>query len=298
MINDAAGTISGMRAAPANDQRQPEAGTLYVIATPIGNLADLGGRARELLERLPMIAAEDTRVSRRLMADRSEPVRMISVNEHSEKAALAGVIDALLGGLDVGLVSDAGTPLVSDPGFRLVAEAHDAGIRVCPVPGPCAAIAALSAAGLPSDRFCFEGFLPARSAARRSRLTALSEQSASLIFYVPARDLAPVLDDLAAVFGPDRPASVGRELTKLHETIKRASVAELRDWVAADPNQQRGEAVLVVAGNPDASPPIPVRALAEELARELAPARAAKVLARLSGLSRQQAWDLIQALND
>jgi 16S rRNA (cytidine1402-2'-O)-methyltransferase len=271
-------------------------GTLYVVATPIGNLDDLTPRAQAVLNQVDLIAAEDTRVSRRLLASRSHQPRMVSVNEHSERGVVAGLIEHLLTGQDVALVSDAGTPLISDPGFRLVAAAHAAGVPVCPLPGACAAIAALSVAGLPSDRFFFEGFLPARSAARRKRLEALAEFAVSLIFYVPARDLVPVLSDMAAVLGPERAATLGRELTKMHETVRRDSLQALEHWVAEDPDQQRGEAVLVVAGNAESHQPISPQALARELAAELPPARAAKVLARLTGLSRQQAWELVQDL--
>jgi 16S rRNA (cytidine1402-2'-O)-methyltransferase len=281
----------------ATTRDQTPSGTLYVVATPIGNLDDLAPRARDTLGQVDIIAAEDTRVSRRLLADRDGPVRMISVNEHSEERVVDQLIDSLGNGKQVALVSDAGTPLVSDPGFRLVAAAHEAGIRVCPIPGPCAAIAAMSVAGLPSDRFHFEGFLPARKAARTRRLLVLSELPDTLIFYVPARDLPAVLDDLMATFGPERRATLARELTKLHETVRCANVDQLKQFVADDTNQLRGEAVLVVAGNSKAEAPVSVPLLVRELAAELPPSRAARVLARLTHLSRQQAWDQIQALS-
>ena len=284
---------------PMSDQssdpdRQAGPATLFVVATPIGNLSDLSPRARDVLERVEVIAAEDTRISRRLLEGRSERVRMVTVNEHREAAAVDELIKILLSGTDVALISDAGTPLISDPGFRLVAAAHGAGLAVCPVPGPSAAIAALSAAGLPSDRFHFEGFLPAKSAARTGRLMQLSDYPQTLIFYVPARDLVKVLADMTAVFGAQRQATLARELTKLHETIKRDSLAELKAWIAGDPDQCRGEAVLVVSGNPEPQPAINAQALARELADELPPSRAAKLLARLTGMTRQQAWNLIQ----
>jgi 16S rRNA (cytidine1402-2'-O)-methyltransferase len=270
-------------------------GILYIVATPIGNLADLSPRAREVLGQVAVVAAEDTRVSRRLLDERADSVSMVSVNEHSERGAVDGLIRQLLAGRDVALVSDAGTPLISDPGYRLVAAAHEAGVRVCPLPGPCAAIAALSVAGLPSDRFFFEGFLPARTGARKKRLEALSDQPGTLIFYVPARDLGAVLGDLAETLSPDRLATLGRELTKLHETIRRDTLDELKVWVQADPNQLRGEAVLVVAGNPEPVGVVNVQALARELAAELPPSRAAGILARLTGQTRKQAWNALQA---
>ncbi len=272
----------------------PSPATLFVVATPIGNLGDLAPRARELLEQVEVIAVEDSRISRRLLDGRRTRARMIIVNEQREAAAVAELIEMLVEGTDVALVSDAGTPLVSDPGYRLVSAAHEAGVTVSPIPGPCAAIAALSAAGLPSDRFHFEGFLPARSGARTRRLMQLSNQPQTLIFYVPARDLPEVLGDLAAVMGRDRQAAVARELTKLHETIRQDSLEALHDWVGADADQHRGEAVLVVSGHPDPQPAIDAQSLARELAGELPPSRAAKLLARLTGMTRQQAWQQIQ----
>ncbi len=264
-----------------------------MVATPIGNLGDLSDRARSVLGEVAVVAAEDTRVSRRLIPAANASVRLVSVNEHSERRAVESLVATLCAGDDVALVSDAGTPLISDPGFRLVSAAHEAGVRVCPIPGACAAVAALSAAGLASDRFLFEGFLPARGGARRRRLEALADQSATLIFYVPARDLEPVLADLAAMLGEARTATLARELTKLHETVRRASLSELLALVRADEQQRRGEAVLVVSGNPEPAPGISVAALARELATELPPSRAARVLARLSGLTRQQAWQYL-----
>ncbi len=279
-----------------HSEHDPEtrSATLFVVATPIGNLADLSPRAREVLERVEVIAAEDSRISRRLLDGRQSRVRMIIVNEHREEAAVAELIDLLLSGTDVALVSDAGTPLISDPGFRLVSATHEAGVTVSPIPGPSAAIAALSAAGLASDRFHFEGFLPARSGSRTRRLMELSDFPQTLIFYVPARDLTEILDDLVVVMGGQRRAAVARELTKLHETIRRDSLEALRDWVKADPDQRRGEAVLVVSGHPDPQPAIHAQALARELVNELPPSRAAKILARLTGMTRQQAWQQIQ----
>jgi len=271
-------------------------GTLWVVATPIGNLEDLSPRAKSVLESVPIIAAEDTRVSSRLLAERAERVEMVRLHEHSEAREAARLIDRLLSGSDIALVSDAGTPLISDPGYRLVSAAHDAGVPVRTIPGPCAATAALSIAGLATDRFWFEGFLPARSAARRKRLGELAGQTATLVFYIPARDLPAVLEDMIIAFGPDRRATLGRELTKLHETVKRDRLESLQEWVSADPDQQRGEAVLIVAGSDQAQPAIDPNALAEELARELPPSRAAKILARLTGMNRKEAFALIEGM--
>ncbi len=268
-------------------------GTLWIVATPIGNLDDLSPRAADTLGRVAVVAAEDTRTSRRLFGDRQAP-EMVSLHEHNEAVACARLVERLGQGADVALVSDAGTPLVSDPGYRLVAAAHDAGIAVRTVPGPCAAIAALSVAGLPSDRFWFEGFLPARAGQRQSRLEALAHMPATMIFYAPARDLPVIVADMSITLGPDRMATLARELTKIHETVHRAPVADLAQWIADDANQQRGEAVLVVAGNPDPAPAVNPEALARELARELPPSRAAKLLARLTGMNRKEAWAKVE----
>lgn len=273
------------------------AGILWIVATPIGNLDDLSPRAADTLARVAVVAAEDTRTSRKLFSDR-QPPEMVSLHEHNEAAACARLIERLKGGEDVALVSDAGTPLVSDPGYRLVAAAHDAGIAVRTVPGPCAAVAAVSVAGLPSDRFWFEGFLPARSGQRRSRLEALSTLPVTMIFYTPARDLSAVTADMVAALGPNRMATLARELTKLHETVHRAPLQQLSEWIGADPDQQRGEAVLVVSGDPEPQVAINPQALVRELARELPPSRAAKVLARLTGMNRKDAWQVIEGMED
>ncbi|QOC23421.1 16S rRNA (cytidine(1402)-2'-O)-methyltransferase [Wenzhouxiangella sp. AB-CW3] len=276
-----------------NDSIQTDPAALWVVATPIGNLGDMSPRALDVLQQVKVVAAEDTRTSRRLFAERPAP-EMISLHEHNESAQLDRLIERLSAGDSVALISDAGTPLVSDPGYRLVAAAHGAGIPVRTVPGPCAAIAALSVAGLPSDRFHFEGFLPARAGQRRTRLDNLADMDVTLIFYAPARDLPEILGDMSAAFGEDRLATLARELTKWHETVRRARLAELAGWVGSDPDQQRGEAVVVVAGNAAPGGPVRPRALLRELARELPPSRAAKVLARLTGMSRREAWALVE----
>ncbi|MGM0659337.1 MAG: 16S rRNA (cytidine(1402)-2'-O)-methyltransferase [Pseudomonadota bacterium] len=282
---------------PFSPDPRPASGTLLIVATPLGNLDDFSTRARQVLAEVEVIAAEDTRTSRKLLPPRSAAPRWVALHEHNEARVVDRLIETLAAGTDVALVSDAGTPLISDPGYRLVDRAHERGIRVSPVPGPCAAIAALSAAGLPSDRFRFEGFLPARGGQRRKRLQALAGATATLLFYVPARDLADVLGDAADILGPARRAVVGRELTKRFETIRRAGLAELADWVAGDPDQQRGEAVLVVAGAPEetTSAGLDTGLLARELAAELPPARAARVLARVSGMTRREAFGLVES---
>lgn len=224
------------------------AGTLYVVATPIGNLQDISTRALQVLGQVNLIAAEDTRHSARLLEHFNIRTPMVPCHDHNERNGSAALVQRLRDGENLALISDAGTPLISDPGFHLVRLARAEGLQVVPVPGACAAIAALSAAGLPSDRFIFEGFLPAKSGPRNARLQELVSESRTLIFYeAPHRVLESVLA-MAEVFGAGRKAVLARELTKTFETIKDAELGELAGWIAADSNQQRGECVLLVAG--------------------------------------------------
>lgn len=224
------------------------AGSLYVVATPIGNLDDISARALKLLREVSLIAAEDTRHSQRLMQHFGIFTPLAACHEHNERDEGSRFITRLLAGDDVALISDAGTPLISDPGYHLVRQARAAGINVVPVPGPCALIAALSAAGLPSDRFIFEGFLPAKASGRRARLEQVREEPRTLIFYEAPHRILECLQDMEAVFGGDRPALLARELTKTFETLKGLPLVELRQFVESDSNQQRGECVVLVAG--------------------------------------------------
>lgn len=265
-------------------------GRLWVVATPIGNLQDLSPRARDILRAVSLIAAEDTRHSAPLLAHAGSGARTLALHEHNEREQGARIVEHLLKGEDVALISDAGTPLVSDPGFRLVRAAREAGCVVSPVPGACAAIAALSAAGLPSDRFVFEGFLPAKASARRERLQALAAESRTLIFYESSHRIVDSLDDVMSVFGAARPAVLARELTKLFETILDGTLAAIAARVAADPNQQRGEFVLLVGGaeGADADPQLAEgRRVFALLRDELPPARAAKLAAAITGAPRK-----------
>lgn len=223
-------------------------GTLYVVATPIGNLDDISVRAQRTLREVALIAAEDTRHSLRLLQHFGIETPLAACHEHNEREQGGRFLARLQAGEDVALISDAGTPLISDPGYHLVRQARAAGVRVVPVPGACALIAGLSAAGLPSDRFVFEGFLPAKVTGRRARLEALSEEPRTLIFYEAPHRLLECIEDMALVFGEGRQAVLARELTKTFETIKGLPLGDLRDWVAADANQQRGECVLLLAG--------------------------------------------------
>lgn len=265
-------------------------GTLYVVATPIGNLEDIGARALRVLREVALIAAEDTRHSARLLQHFGIATPLVACHEHNERDQGGRLVGRLLAGEDLALISDAGTPLISDPGYHLVRNARAAGVRVVPVPGACALIAALSAAGLASDRFIFEGFLPARAAGRRQRLQALVEEPRTLIFYEAPHRLLESLEDMRALFGDERLAVLARELTKAFETIKGASLGELCAWVAADSNQQRGECVLLIEGW---QAPVGEEALSAEALRvldlllaELPLKRAAALAAEITGVRK------------
>ncbi|GAB1262214.1 16S rRNA (cytidine(1402)-2'-O)-methyltransferase [Aurantivibrio plasticivorans] len=224
-------------------------GTLYVVATPIGNLADMVPRAVETLQLVQLIAAEDTRHSKRLMEHFHISTPMVAYHDHNEQESTKGLLKRLAEGDSIALISDAGTPLVSDPGYRLVRAARQAGIPVVPIPGACAAITALSVAGVPSDKFSFEGFLPNKSTQRIAVFEALVNHTHTLIFYEAPHRLLDCLRDLQTVFGEEREIVLARELTKTYETVVDGSVADLIDFVSQDNNQQKGEIVLVVRGS-------------------------------------------------
>lgn len=263
--------------------------TLYVVATPIGNLADLSPRAQEVLRSVAAICAEDTRHTGQLLSHFGIAKPLVALHDHNEEAMAQRVVVRLLGGESMAVVSDAGTPLVSDPGFRLVRAARAAGVKVSPVPGACAAIAALSVAGLPSDRFVFEGFLPAKAAARRERLQRLAGETGTLVFYESSHRIAESLADMAAAFGDERPAVVARELTKLFETVLDGTLAQLRAAVEADDNQRKGEFVVMVqgAGDDGEAKIAEGRRLYARLNEHLPPSTAAKLAAELSGAPRK-----------
>ena len=227
------------------------AGRLYVVATPIGNLGDMSSRARAVLSSCALIAAEDTRHTGTLLKHFGITTPLLSLHDHNEAQRAPELIQRMQGGTSIALVSDAGTPAISDPGFDLVRAAAAAGLEVVSVPGPCAAVAALSIGGLPTDRFCFEGFLPARGSARRARLQALESETRTLVFYESPHRVLETLEDCVAAFGGQRPALVAREITKLHETAYRGSLGELVTSAAGDGDFARGEIVLVVAGAPE-----------------------------------------------
>ncbi|MGY0558002.1 16S rRNA (cytidine(1402)-2'-O)-methyltransferase [Lysobacter sp. A421] len=264
-------------------------GTLHVVATPIGNLGDISARALEVLGQVDAICAEDTRHTRQLLSHFGLERPLLALHQHNEEAQADQLVARLQAGESLALVSDAGTPLVSDPGFRLVRAARAAGVRVSPVPGACAAIAALSVAGIASDRFAFEGFLPAKGGARRERLARLAAETRTLIFYESAHRIEESLVDFVAAFGAGRPAVLARELTKLFETVLDGDLAALLAAVQADANQRKGEFVLVVEGLGDDAEAklIEGRRLYLKLSEHLPPSTAAKLAADLSGASRK-----------
>ncbi len=276
------------------------AGTLYVVATPIGNLEDISARALRVLSEVALIAAEDTRHSARLMQHFGIATPLAACHEHNERDEGGRFIRRLLAGDDVALISDAGTPLISDPGYHLVRQARASGIRVVPVPGACALIAALCAAGLPSDRFVFEGFLPAKQVARRARLEQLKTEPRTLIFYEAPHRILDALGDMQAVFGGERPAVLGRELTKTFETLKGLPLGALRNWVGSDENQQRGESVLVVGGwqapSEDEEVDANARRVLQLLLADLPVKRAAAIASEITGVRKNLLYQL--ALQD
>ncbi|WP_122602612.1 16S rRNA (cytidine(1402)-2'-O)-methyltransferase [Pseudomonas viridiflava] len=265
-------------------------GSLYVVATPIGNLDDMSVRALKVLREVTLIAAEDTRHSSRLMQHFGISTPLAACHEHNERDEGSRFIARLLAGDDVALISDAGTPLISDPGYHLVRQARAAGIPVVPVPGACALIAALSAAGLPSDRFIFEGFLPAKAVGRKARLEQVKEEPRTLIFYEAPHRILECLQDMEQVFGADRPALLAREITKTFETLKGLPLGELRAFVEADSNQQRGECVVLVAGwtPPEDEDVIgaEARRILDLLLEEMPLKRAAALAAEITGVRK------------
>jgi 16S rRNA (cytidine1402-2'-O)-methyltransferase len=268
-------------------------GVLYVVATPIGNLEDISQRAIGVLGRVSLIAAEDTRHSRKLLNHYGIAGHLQAVHEHNERDISKRLLRKLADGHDIALISDAGTPLISDPGFVLVRAARQAGIRVVPVPGPSALIAALSVAGLPTDCFHFEGFLPAKAAARRERLTGLQYVDTTLVFYESSHRIVDSLADMAACLGGERNATLARELTKTFETVHDGTLAELNDWIQADSNQQKGEFVVVVQGavTDPAALDAAARHTLEVLLAELPLRQAAALAAKVSGVSKNRLYE-------
>ncbi|MFO8024146.1 16S rRNA (cytidine(1402)-2'-O)-methyltransferase [Thiohalophilus sp.] len=265
-----------------------ENSALYVVATPIGNLGDMSQRAVEILQQVALIAAEDTRHSARLLRHFAVTTRCVALHEHNEREQSSRLLQRLANGESVALISDAGTPLLSDPGFHLVQQARLQGLRVIPVPGPSAVIAALSVSGLPTDCFKFLGFLPAKAAARRHRLAALAAEPCTLAFYESPHRILESLADMGEMLGSEREAVLARELTKTFETVQGGSLAELQAFVSSDTNQQKGEIVLLVAGAPavEAALDPEVERVLGVLLEELPVKQAAALAARITGIKK------------
>lgn len=269
------------------------AAALYIVSTPIGNLADMSPRAVDVLREVDIIAAEDTRHSRVLLNHFAIQTRCIAVHEHNEAQVLDSLIERLRAGESVALISDAGTPLISDPGYRLVQAAQQSTIRVIPVPGPSALIAALSVSGLPADRFVFEGFLPARPAARRQVLERLVHEPRTLILYESPHRIVESLRDMVAVFGEERRVVLARELTKLYETVLNDTLKGLYERVQADANQQKGEMVVLVQGAQEQSPDeSALRAILVPLLDALPLKQAVALAVKISGEHKNKVYEL------
>ena len=281
-------------------QQLSSAGRLEVVATPIGNLADLSPRAREVLMAADLIAAEDTRRTAALLSAMGLSRTLVSLHEHNEASRIESLVRALQAGKVIALVSDAGTPLLSDPGYLLVRAAAAAGINIRAIPGASALTAALSVAALPTDRFVFEGFLPARAGERRAVLARLATETRTLVMFEAPHRIAATLAELKQLFGPQRRAVVARELTKLHEAVYRGTLEELAAAAVSDPNLARGEITLLLegvaaAGEQGADRALLVRAL-KVLLPEMPPGRAAALAAQIAGVKRSEAYALAQQL--
>jgi len=268
---------------------------LYVVATPIGNLEDISYRAVNILTGADLIAAEDTRHSRVLLAHYGITTPMQALHEHNEAQVVGRMLERIAAGEAIALISDAGTPLISDPGYRLVRAAREAGLPVFALPGPSAVTTALSVAGLPPDRFAFEGFLPSKAAARRKRLETLSHEDRTLVFFESSHRIEAAIIDMAEVFGPGRLAAVCRELTKKFETVMRAPLAEISERIAADKNQTKGEFVVVVEGYGGSEEESMSAALnmASALLEYLPASQAARVAAKLNDVPRREVYRLL-----
>ncbi|MEJ4045722.1 16S rRNA (cytidine(1402)-2'-O)-methyltransferase [Erwinia sp. SLM-02] len=271
-----------------HDRADISASTLYIVPTPIGNLGDITQRALTVLASVDLIAAEDTRHTGLLLQHFAINARLFALHDHNEQQKAESLLAKLREGQSIALVSDAGTPLINDPGYHLVRLCREAGIRVVPLPGACAAVTALSAAGLPSDRFCYEGFLPAKSKGRCDTLRELEQEPRTLIFYESTHRLIDSLQDMVSVLGPDRYVVLAREITKTWESINGAPVGELLAWVLEDENRRKGEMVLIVEGyhaQEDALPPEALRTLAL-LQAELPLKKAAALTAEIHGVKK------------
>jgi probable S-adenosylmethionine-dependent methyltransferase, YraL family len=268
--------------------------TLYIVATPIGNLDDITLRAIDVLKRVDLIAAEDTRHSGLLLQHLGIKAKLFALHDHNEQEKSQILIDKLKAGLSIALISDAGTPLINDPGYHLVKACRDNQIKVVPIPGACAAITALSVAGLPSDKFCYEGFLPAKSKARQDSLLTLINETRTMIFYESTHRLMDTLNDMQAIFGVDTPIVLAKELTKTWETIVSYRVGELIEWLNEDVSRQKGEFVLIVEGHSKIDNEITPNVIntLKLLQKELPLKKAAAITAEIYGLKKNQLYQV------
>ena len=273
---------------------------LYIVATPIGNLGDITRRALEVLESVDLIAAEDTRNSQKLLNHFGIKVPMMALHEHNEREQTNEIITKLQTGRSIALISDAGTPLISDPGYTLVRRLYEKGLKVIPVPGPSALLAGLSASGLATDRFCFEGFLPAKAGARDKVLAGLKQETRTLVFYEAPHRIVATLTSLRDIFGEHRLMTMAREMTKIYETIRQDTTAALLEWVSANPEQQKGECVLVVAGAKTVtrsdSVEVAVEVLLCSLLEKMSLKDAAQCAADITGLKKNALYEQALAL--
>lgn len=268
--------------------------TLYIVATPIGNLEDITLRAINTLKQVDLIAAEDTRHSGLLLQHLAIKAKLFALHDHNEQEKSQLLIEKLKSGLSIALISDAGTPLINDPGYLLVKACRENNINVVPIPGACAAIAALSASGLPSDKFSYEGFLPAKTKARQDYLTTLLDEPRTMIFYESTHRLLDTLQDMQTIWGSDKQIVLAKELTKTWETIVNFSILDLINWLQEDSNRQKGEFVLIVEGNnktADAIDPKAINTL-KLLLKELSLKKAAAITAEIYGLKKNQLYQL------
>ncbi|QVR67011.1 16S rRNA (cytidine(1402)-2'-O)-methyltransferase [Acinetobacter sp. BHS4] len=265
---------------------------LFVVATPIGHLDDMTFRAIDILKSVSLVAAEDTRQSAQLFKHYNISTQLTACHDHNESNKIEQLVQRLLAGDNVALISDAGTPLISDPGFKLVRAAQEHGIKVVPVPGACAAIAALSAVGLPSDRFSFEGFLPSKASQRISQLEKLKNETQTLIFYEAPHRILECVKNMAEVFGENRPVGFAREITKTFETIKKMTLKDLVSFIENDHNQEKGEIVLVVGGAPEKTDleQEKLDELLKRLLQDLSVKAASQLAADLTGIKKKVAY--------
>ncbi|MDA8903441.1 16S rRNA (cytidine(1402)-2'-O)-methyltransferase [Porticoccaceae bacterium] len=277
-----------------------KSGTLYIVATPIGHLGDMVPRAVETLQSVSVIACEDTRHSKKLLNHFSIDKPCIAYHDHTDKKSSYSILKRLRDGEDVALISDAGTPLISDPGYRLVSEARQQGYSVIPIPGASAVIAALSVSGLPTDKFKFMGFLPAKSTQRKTSLSAVKGNTETMVYYEAPHRITDTIADMLDIFGADRPAFMAREISKTFETYLQGSLAELLDLVRADSNQQRGEMVLVIGGAATETETVSVDAekILGLLLKELPLTKAASLTAKITGGDKKQLYQLGLAIQD